>query len=223
MLNLTPLSSNTLVVYADTVSDLPGWDYFTIVFTNTTSKETFAVIPTVVRRNYRFIEFEVELVGVNELNSAMNGQIYLFPDGNFTYSVFRTDAPTLTFVEPLNQFLWNNVDDFWNFSEIVWNVWAVDSQIIDRGQAFLYSNVPCEREIEYVAYPLGNNIMESIVYVANTPLYQFPCTIAENTTFTVLQDTVTYCPVITIENNATLNVPTPFVLSQLTPPWGYCP
>lgn len=223
MLNLTPLSSNTLVVYADTVSDLPGWDYFTIVFTNTTSKETFAVIPTVVRRNYRFIEFEVELVGVNELNSAMNGQIYLFPDGNFTYSVFRTDAPTLTFVEPLNQFLWNNVDDFWNFSEIVWNVWAVDSQIIDRGQAFLYSNVPCEREIEYVAYPLGNNIMESIVYVANTPLYQFPCTIAEDTTFTVLQDTVTYCPVITIENNATLNVPTPFVLSQLTPPWGYCP
>ena len=224
MLNLTPLDTNNLIIYTDTVSTQPYWNYFTIVFTNTSSKQTFAVNPSIIRRNYRFVELEIELVGVNGLDDAMNGKIYLYPEGNYTYTVFRTNAPTLTFQSPLNCYTWSTEDDFWEFSQIVWNVCAIDSEIVDRGQAFLYSNVPCEREIEYVAYELGNNIMEAVVYVANTPLYQFPCTIPVNTTFTVLQDTVTYCETITISNGATLSVPSPFVLSQIPPaPWGTCP
>jgi hypothetical protein len=223
MLNLTPLSTNNLIIYTDTVSTEPTWNYFTIVFTNSSSKQTFAVIPSIVRRNYRFLELEIELVGVNQLNDPTNGKIYLYPEGNYTYTVFRTNAPTLTLQSPLNCYTWSTEDDFWDFSQIVWNVCAINSEIVDRGQAFLYSNVPCEREIEFVAYELGNNIMEAVIYVANTPLYQFPCTIAENTTFVLQQDTVTYCQTITIENNAVLSVPTPLVLSQLNAPYGYCP
>jgi hypothetical protein len=82
--------------------------------------------------------------------------------------------------------------------------------------------VPCEREIEFAAYPLGNNIMEAVVYVANTPLYQFPCTIKTNTTFVVDKDIVTYCPVITIEDGGALQSNTPFTLTQTIAPYGYC-
>jgi hypothetical protein len=146
----------------------------------------------------------------------------LYPEGNYTYTVFRTNAPTLTFASPLNCYTWSTEDDFWDFSQIVWNVCAIESEIVDRGQAFLYANVPCEREIEFVAYPLGNNIMEAVVYVANTPLYQFPCTIKTNTTFVVDKDIVTYCPVITIEDGGALQSNTPFTLTQTIAPYGYC-
>jgi len=222
MLNLTPLASNKLIIYTDTVSTQPYWNYFTIVFTNLASKQTFAVVPQIIRRNYRFVELEIELVGVNSLDDAINGKIYLYPEGNYTYTVFRTNAPTLTFASPLNCYTWSTEDDFWDFSQIVWNVCAIQSEIVDRGQAFLYANVPCEREIEFVAYPLGNNIMEAVVYVANTPLYQFPCTIKTNTTFVVDKDIVTYCPVITIENGGALQSNTPFTLTQTLAPYGYC-
>jgi hypothetical protein len=222
MLNLTPLASNKLIIYTDTVSTQPYWNYFTIVFTNLASKQTFAVVPQIIRRNYRFVELEIELVGVNSLDDAINGKIYLYPEGNYTYTVFRTNAPTLTFASPLNCYTWSTEDDFWDFSQIVWNVCAIESEIVDRGQAFLYANVPCEREIEFVAYPLGNNIMEAVVYVANTPLYQFPCTIKTNTTFVVDKDIVTYCPVITIENGGALQSNTPFTLTQTIAPYGYC-
>jgi hypothetical protein len=222
MLNLTPLASNKLIIYTDTVSTQPYWNYFTIVFTNLASKQTFAVVPQIIRRNYRFVELEIELVGVNSLDDAINGKIYLYPEGNYTYTVFRTNAPTLTFASPLNCYTWSTEDDFWDFSQIVWNVCAIESEIVDRGQAFLYANVPCEREIEFVAYPLGNNIMEAVVYVANTPLYQFPCTIKTNTTFVVDKDIVTYCPVITIEDGGALQSNTPFTLTQTIAPYGYC-
>ena len=222
MLNLTPLASNKLIIYTDTVSTQPYWNYFTIVFTNLASKQTFAVVPQIIRRNYRFVELEIELVGVNSLDDAINGKIYLYPEGNYTYTVFRTNAPTLTFASPLNCYTWSTEDDFWDFSQIVWNVCAIESEIVDRGQAFLYANVPCEREIEFIAYPLGNNIMEAVVYVANTPLYQFPCTIKTNTTFVVDKDIVTYCPVITIEDGGALQSNTPFTLTQTIAPYGYC-
>lgn len=222
MLNLTPLSQNNLIIYADTVSTEPYWDYFTIVFTNLYSKQTFAVCPTVVRRNGRFVELQVELVGVNGLDDAINGKIYLFPEGNFSYTVFRTNAPTLTFASPTNCYVWNTEDDFWNFSQIVWNVCQIDSEIIDRGQAFLYSEVPCEREVEFVPYEGGNNILDAIVYVTNTPLYQFPCTIPTGVEYVVEENTTTYCLTIVIEDGASLTVADDAVLTQTAAPWGYC-
>jgi len=222
MLNLQPKSTNNLIIYSDTLTNSIG-DYFTIVFTNSYSKQTFAVVPTVVRRNKRFVELEVETVGVNQLNDVLDGKIYLFPDGNFTYTVFQTNAPTVTLEGPTACYVWNTEDDFWNFSNIVWNVCNIVYTTIDQGQAFLYADTDaCEREVEFIPYTQGNNILESIVYVTNTPLHQFPCTIPFPTDYVVSVDTVTYCQTITIEQGASLSVTNGADLSQLVAPWGYC-
>jgi len=239
MLNLTPLQSNELIVYADTVNSSVG-DYFTIVFTNGFSKKTFSVIPNVIRRNIRFVELSVDLVGVNELDDRENGKIYLYPEGNWTYMVFQTNQPTLDVNQPqlLNQ--WNTEEDFWNFADFYWN--AFNFAQIDRGQAFLYAEIPCERELEYfalggdepewinlpedpiewIAYSNGNDKREAIVYVQGVPAIQFPCTIPFDLDYFVNVDTVTYCPVITIEDGGSLTIETPVYLQQKFAPYGYC-
>jgi hypothetical protein len=219
MLNLTPLQSNELIIYADTVGNGIG-DYFTIVFTNGFSKKTFSVIPNVTRRNTRFVELSVDLVGVNELDDRENGQIYLYPDGNWTYMVFQTNQPTLDVNKSqlLNE--WNTEESFWNFADIYWN--AFNFTLIDRGQAFLYPIDECENELEYLAYGGGNPLREAIVYVQGVPAFQFPCLIPFGVQYVVEQDTVTYCPVITIEDGGSLTVDTPVYLKQKFAPYGYC-
>ena len=221
MLNLTPLQTNNLIIYADTYGNNIG-NFFTIVFTNLYSKQTFSVAAQVVRRNSRFVELEVELVGVNELDNAINGQIYLYPEGNYDYTVFQTNAPTITLQSPLSCAIWNTEEDFWNFSNLVWNVCQIESQIIDRGQAFVYEDVPCEKEVEFVQYTGGNNILDAVVYVTGVPLYQFPCTIPEDEDYVVDVTTTTYCQTITIEDGASLTVSGDAVLTQTGAPYGYC-
>ena len=77
MLNLKPNNTNNLIIYADTVSAGSNLgNFFTLVFTNTYSKQTFSVAANVVRRNTRFVELEINLVGVNGLNDPINGDIY---------------------------------------------------------------------------------------------------------------------------------------------------
>lgn len=223
MLNLKPNSTNNLIIYADTVSAGSNLgNFFTLVFTNTYSKQTFSVAANVVRRNTRFVELEINLVGVDGLNDPINGDIYLYPEGNYEYIAFNTNAPTITFESPLSCVVWSTDEDFWNFAQTVWNVCQIEFVQIDRGQAFLYAEDPCEHEVQFVPYTEGNEILDAIVYVTNTPLYQFPCTIPSGTIYTVLQNTVTYCQTIILETGATLNVPTPLTLTQKYAPWGYC-
>jgi hypothetical protein len=170
MLNLTPEAINNLIIYADTVSagNSVG-DYFLMVLINSYSKQTFAVVPTVVRRNTRFVELEIELVASASLNDELNGKIYLYDQGNWEYLVFNTSSPTLTATGALSCKVWNTDIDFWNFSTTVWNVCNIITKEIDRGQAFLYEPIPSEREVEFIPYEGGNNILEAIVYVTNTP------------------------------------------------------
>jgi hypothetical protein len=223
MLNLKPNNTNNLIIYADTVSVGSNLgNFFTLVFTNSYSKQTFSVAANVVRRNTRFVELEINLVGVDGLNDPINGDIYLYPEGNYEYIAFNTNAPTITFESPLSCAVWSTDEDFWNFAQTVWNVCQIEFAQIDRGQAFLYAEDPCEHEVEFVPYTEGNEILDAIVYVTNTPLYQFPCTILAGTVYTVAQNTVTYCQTITLETGATLNVPTPITLTQKYAPWGYC-
>ena len=223
MLNLKPNSINNLIIYADTVSAGSNLgNFFTLVFTNSYSKQTFSVAANVVRRNTRFVELEINLVGVDGLNDPINGDIYLYPEGNYDYIAFNTNAPTITFESPLSCAVWSTDEDFWNFTQTVWNVCQIEFAQIDRGQAFLYAEVPCEREVEFVPYIGGNEILDAIVYVTNTPLYQFPCIIPSGTVYTVAQNTVTYCQTITLETGASLSVPTPITLTQKYAPWGYC-
>jgi hypothetical protein len=223
MLNLTPNSVNNLIVYADTVSTGKSLgNFFTIVFTNTYSKQTFSVAASIVRRNTRFVELSINLVGVDGFNDPIHGDIYLYPEGNYEYMVFNTNAPTITFESPLSCVVWSTDTDFWNFAETVWSVCEIEFAQIDRGQAFLYTEVPCEREVEFVAYEGGNNLLDAIVYVVNVPLYQFPCIIPENTQYVLQQTTTTYCMEIEIPDGSSLTVPDDFVLTQTAAPYGYC-
>lgn len=228
MINLIPGQTNNFIIYADTVSTGTSvGDYFVVVFTNGFSKQTFAVNPTVIRRNYRFVELEVELVGVNQQDDPYNGKIYLYPEGNYTYTVFNTNQPTLTpEVEVLTCPVWNTEEDFWEFTQLVWSACEIEYNIIDRGQGFLYNDTDlCEREIEFVPYEGGNNILDAVVYVTGIPLFQFPCTIGTvpgQEDYVVSVDTTTYCQTITIETGASLTVSGSAVLTQTTAPYGYC-
>lgn len=223
MLNLLPSATNNLIVYADTVSTgMSVGNDFTISFTNSFTKQVWNVLPTVIRRNTRFIEFEIDVILVNGFNDPTNGSIYLYPDGNFEYEVFNTSGPTITSSGVLDEYTWQNPTVFESFIATAWVSQGITYNSIDLGQAFLLSDLPCEREIEFVPYEGGNNWLDNIVYVTNIPLYQFPCTIPAGETFTLEQNTITYCPVITIEGGATLDVPTPLTLTQIYAPWGYC-
>lgn len=224
MLNLTPNSTNNLIIYADTVSpELFVGNDFLLVFTSTSSQQTTAVFATVIRRNTRFVELEINLVGVNGQNLPLNGDIYLYPDGNFTYQVFNLDQPTTDPGNPNPPYIWDDVEAFWAFVALNWDLLGlVDYNKIDEGQAFLYSEIPCEREVRFVPYEGGNNYLDAIVYVTGVPLYQFPCVIQSGTTFTVEQNTNTYCSTITIENNATLIINQGITLNQTLSPYEQC-
>ena len=222
MLNLTPNSDNNLIVYADTVSESVG-NYFLMVLTNSYSRETFAVVPRIVRRNTRFVELEITLVGVDGQNRPLDGDIYLYPEGNWEYIVFNTDAPTTDPSVPIPCMVWDTDEDFWNFSRTVWDVCGLVQAVeIDRGQAFLYSEVPCEREVQFVPYVSDNEFLRNVVYVTGVQLYQFPCTVQAYTTFTVEENTTTYCPIITIENNAILVINQGITLEQKFSPYEQC-
>lgn len=227
MINLIPRETNNFIIYSDTTGTSGVGNFFLVVFTNTYSKETFAVNPSVIRRNTRFVELEVELVGVDQENDPINGKVYLYPEGNWTYVVFNTNAPTLS-ADPgiLDCKVWATDEDFWNFSRTVWSACQIISNIIDRGQAFLFSDtVACEREIEFVPYEGGNNILDSVVYVTGVPLYQFPCvigTLEEDKDYVVTVDTTTFCKTITIEDGASLTIAGEAELLQTEAPYGYC-
>lgn len=224
MLNLTPNSTNNLIIYADTVSaGLSVGNYYLLVFTNTSSQQTTAVFATAVRKNTRFVELEINLVGVNGQNLPLNGDIYLYPEGNFTYQAFNLDQPTTDPGNPNPPYIWDDVEAFWAFVAVNWDLLGlVDYKKIDEGQAFLYSEIPCEHEVRFVPYEGGNNYLDAIVYVTGVPLYQFPCVIQSGTTFTVEQNTNTYCSTITIENNATLIINQGITLNQTLSPYEQC-
>lgn len=222
MLNLTPNSNNNLIIYADTLSGSVG-NFFLLVFTNTYSKQTFAVVPTILRRNSRFVELEINLVGVEGQNLPLEGDIYLFPEGNFTYTVFNTSAPTTDPSSETPCLVWNTAEDFWQFANTIWNICGLlDAVLVDKGQAYLLEPVPCEREIEFIPYVSDNENLLSVIYVTGVPLFQFPCTIQAFTTFVVEQTTTTFCPTITIENNATLIINQGITLKQQFSPYEQC-
>ena len=52
---------------------------------------------------------------------------------------------------------------------------------------------------------------------APVPPVTFPCTILSGTTYTVTEDTVTSCDPIFIQNNATLVINQPYILTQNNP------
>ena len=222
MFNLTPGSTNNVVVYADTVANSVG-NYFLIVLTNSYSRQTFAVVPNVVRRNSRFVELEFDTVGVQDYSDPLDGKVYLYPEGNYDYIVFNTNAPTTDPSSSIPCVVWNTDEDFWNFSKTIWNVCGVlDAVEIDRGQAFLYTNDVCDKEIEFVPYISDNEGLFNVVYVTSIPMANFPCTVQDGEFFTVETNTITYCNPILIENGGIVKIKDNIFLKQIPSPYEPC-
>ena len=223
MLNLTPQTTNNLIVYADTVTAGGATGaYFTMLFTNAYSKQTFAVVPNVVRRNSRFIEFEIDLVNYDQADDRANGKIYLYPEGNFDYMVFNTTVPTLDVGSQFTCDTWSTDEEFWNYWIDFFGNCSGSAIEIDRGQSFLYADLACDREIEFVPFISNNEFLQSIVYVTAIPQVQFPCIIVSGTTWTVEENTVTYCNPITVENDATLIINNNVFLKQILSSYVQC-
>ena len=196
MFNLTLGATNNVVVYADTVTSSVG-NFFTIVFTNAYSRESFEVVPTIVRRNYRFVELEFDSVGVQDYSDPLNGSVYLYPQENFDYIVYNTATQTL---DPL----------------------AGTYEEVDRGQAFLYTDVECDREIKFVPYISDNEGLFNVVYVTSIPMANFPCVVQNGEYFTVETNTITYCNPVLIENGGTVKINDNIFLKQIPSPYEPC-
>lgn len=83
MLNFIQGTTGPAIIYTNTISnaDTTYGDYFLFDFQSTYSKRHIYVVPTVVERNERFLQFTVN--GTNLLEMQ-----------NWTYSVYNFTAPS---------------------------------------------------------------------------------------------------------------------------------
>lgn len=215
MLNLTPGSTNNVIIYADTVTSSVG-NEFLLIFTNSYSRETFAVVPNVVRRNARFVELSFDTVTVQQYSDPLQAEVYLYPTGNFDYIAFNTDSATINYLSSLQLFVWKTEEEFWSYFDLF------DSEEIDRGQAFLYTSNVCDTEIEFIPYVSDNEGLFNVVYVTSIPMANFPCIILNGQTFTVETNTITYCDPILIENGGIVIINDNIFLKQIPSPYEPC-
>ena len=82
MLNFTQGTTGTAIIYANTISnaDITYGNYFLFDFQSTYSKRHVYVVPTVVERNERFLQFTVGATGLQEMQ-------------NWTYQCLNFSSP----------------------------------------------------------------------------------------------------------------------------------
>lgn len=207
MLNLIPGQTNNVIIYADSLAGSVG-NNFLLAITNAYSRETFGVVPNVIRRNTRFVELEFDTVTVQQYSDPVNAQVYLYPEGNFDYIAYNITNSTLNYLDTVQMFTWESVEDFYQTFGLTG---AVE---LDRGQAFLYTNDVCDKEIEFVPYISDNEGLFNIVYVASIPMANFPCTVLSGQNFVVETNTITYCNPILIENGGSVKINQNIFLKQ---------
>lgn len=98
MINLQNLSSNQVIIYIDTQSvDNNPWgsNNFLFVFTNGFAREPISVMPTIVKQNSRYTQFQIDLTLIQD-ESPLTGAVALNPSGNWDYELWAIDAPSLS-------------------------------------------------------------------------------------------------------------------------------
>lgn len=97
MINLNNLSSNQIIIYVDTTAvENNPWstNNFLFVFTNGFAREPISVMPTILKQNSRYTQFEITLTSVGS-QDPINGLIALSPSGNWDYQLWAINAPSL--------------------------------------------------------------------------------------------------------------------------------
>jgi len=97
MINLNVNETNTFAIYANTISNEQETygDYYLLALKSSYSNHIAYVIPAVVKRNTRFIQFELTVLQQNEPDDPFNAIISLFPPGNYSYKCYNIETPTL--------------------------------------------------------------------------------------------------------------------------------
>jgi len=137
MINLSVGAVNEFAIYADTIdNDVQQYgDYFLIGFKSLYTNHWAYVIPTIIKRNSRFVQLNLDVVEQGTGDDPFNGILEVFPPGNYSYKCWNIDTPTL---DPSNGIL------------------------IDEAQMIMSNYSPAE-VIEYT-YISDNETFENIIY-----------------------------------------------------------
>jgi hypothetical protein len=136
VITLTPNTTNTFVIYVDTIDNevQTYGDYFLFGFENGFTREWTYVVPTVLTRNTRYIKFEIT-VTPNEVDYPLDGSVYLAPSGNWDYKLWNTATATLN---------------------------PASGNLLDEGQMSLEDLSPAE--VTFTPYVSNNESLSSYVY-----------------------------------------------------------
>jgi hypothetical protein len=96
MINLN-VGTNEFAIYADTItSDVQTFgDEFLIGFKSLYTNHWSYVRPDVIKRNARFVQFEITVVEKGTADDPLNSVLMVFPPGNFSYKVWNLEDPSL--------------------------------------------------------------------------------------------------------------------------------
>jgi len=97
LINFHNLQPNSVIIYVNTLSaDNNPWgtNNFLFRFKNGFTREWTSVVPTIVKQNTRYTEFEIELTLTNA-QDPLNGFVSLSPSGNWDYELWAINAPSL--------------------------------------------------------------------------------------------------------------------------------
>ena len=177
MINLSLGNTNQFAIYADTIDNsiYDYGDYFLIGFKSLYTNTWNYVVPTIVKRNSRFIQFNLVVLESGNVDDPINGIIGIFPPGNYSYKIWNTDTATL---DPAAGYL------------------------IDEGQMIMANYTP--PEIEFTSYISNNETFQSVIYYSGTVgsdcyIYE------ENSPFVIEENTTNYCqPLIIAEDGGYL-------------------
>jgi len=141
MIQLNQSATNKFIVYSNTITNVNQTfgDYYLIGFLSGFTKIWTFVVPTIITRNKRFIEFEITLNLLSE--DQLNAIVTLEPAGNFDYKIWNTDTATL---DPST------------------------GDLIDRGQATLFdaNNYNQENFAKAKNFTSSNDTLSTILYQA---------------------------------------------------------
>lgn len=176
MINLSVGNLNQFVIYADTIDNsvIDYGDYFLIGFKSLYTNQWSYVVPDVIKRNSRFVQFNITVVEGDSPDDPLNGILAVFPPGNYSYKCWNISSPTL---DPSAGIL------------------------IDEGQMIMADYNP--PEIETYTYISNNETFRSVIYysgVVGGDCYIF----VDNSPYVVDEDITNLCQPLVISENGGL-------------------
>jgi hypothetical protein len=137
MINLNVGAVNEFAIYADTIDNSVQQfgEYFLIGFKSTYTNHWTYVIPTTIKRNSRFVQFNLDVVEQGTADDPFDGILSIFPPGNYSYKCWNLDTATLDPSEGI---------------------------LIDEGQMIMGSYSP--PEVIFTSYISDNETFQNIIY-----------------------------------------------------------